>query len=284
MITVITTFYRGHAYLPGLIRMLEANARRLKEEKIDRRVEYLLVNDSPWEPIELPHGGVENLTVRILDNEQNMGIHKSRIRGIREARGELVTILDQDDVIAEDFLVSQYRALGAADAVICNGYKELEGETKSIYRDSLKMSLINRKLIYLKAANQIVSPGQALLRKTAIPQAWLEYPMQSNGADDLYLWLLYLNRGTKFVCNRQKLYTHKQVGSNLSNSLEAMCQSDAEMCGILRSKSLLPEKDIRKRERMCAFLAENGYQNRITLSGFLKYPDVILLKIFAYWC
>lgn len=284
MITVITTFYRGHAYLPALIQMLEANVRHLEEEGIDRRVEYLLINDSPWEPIELPDGGVENLTVRILDNEQNLGIHKSRIRGIREARGELVAILDQDDVIAENFLASQYRALGTADAVICNGYKELEGETKSIYRDSLKMRLINRKGIYLKAANQIVSPGQALLRKSAIPQAWLEHPMQSNGADDLYLWLLYLNRGTKFVRNPQKLYTHKQVGSNLSNSLEAMCRSDAEMCAILRSQNLLPEKDIRRRERMCAFLAENGYRNRPTLSSLLKYPDIILLKIFAYWC
>ena len=284
MITVITTFYQGNVYMPRLIQMLEANAGRLKAEGIDQKVEYLLVNDSPWEPIQLPELGVENLTIRILDKEQNMGIHKSRIRGIREARGELVAILDQDDELAEDFLASQYRALGDADVVICNGFKELEGYTKKIYRDPLKMSLVNRKLIYLKAANQIVSPGQALLRKNAIPQAWLDWPMQSNGADDLYLWLLYLGRGSKFVLNPQKLYTHKQVGDNLSNSLRAMCLSDAEMCGILRSKGLMAEKDIRKRERMCAFLAGNGYRNRPTLSGLLKYPDIVLLKIFAYWC
>jgi len=284
MITVITTFYQGNTYLPKLIQMLEANTKRLQEERIGRTVEYLLINDSPWEPIQLPESGVENLTVRILDNAQNLGIHKSRIRGIREAKGELVTILDQDDEIADDFLVSQYRALGSADAVICNGYKEMAEYTKSIYRDRLKMSLINRKGIYLKAANQIVSPGQALLRKSAIPQAWLEYPMISNGADDLYLWLLYLNRGTRFVANPQKLYTHKQVGDNLSNSLEAMCRSDEELCGILRKNRLLPEKDIRKRERMCAFLAANGYRNRPTLSSLLKYPDILFWKAFAYFC
>ena len=284
MITVITTFYQGNRYIPRLIQMLEANAKRLKQEQIGRTVEYLLINDSPWEPIQLPESGVENLTIRILDNEQNMGIHKSRIRGIREARGELLTILDQDDEIAEDFLVSQYRALGAGDAVICNGYKEMSGYTKSIYRDRLKMSLINRKTVYLKAANQIVSPGQALLRKNAIPQPWLDYPMAQNGADDLFLWLLYLNKGTKFVANPQKLYTHKQVGDNLSNSLEAMCRSDEEMCDILRKNSLLPEKDIRKRERMCAFLAANGYRNRLSLSGLLKYPDILFWKVFAYWC
>lgn len=283
MITVITTFYQGNAYMPNLIEMLEANAKRLQSE-VGKTVEYLLINDSPWEPIELPPNGVENLTIRILDNDENLGIHKSRIRGIREAKGELLTILDQDDEIADDFLVSQYRMLGNDDVVICNGYKELDSYTKSIYRDRLKMSLINRKKIYLKAANQIVSPGQALLRKNAIPQAWLDYPMVSNGADDLYLWLLYLNQGTKFVINFQKLYTHKQVGDNLSNSLEAMCRSDEEMCGVLRDNRLLPEKDIRKRERMCAFLAANGYRNRPTLKTLLRYPDILFWKAFAYFC
>ena len=283
MITVVTTFYQGNAYMAKLIQMLDANAKRLLAET-GKRVEYLLINDSPWEPIQLPETGVENLTVRILDNAENQGIHRSRIRGIREARGELLTILDQDDEIAEDFLVSQYRALGAGDVVICNGYKEMDGYTKRIYKDRLKMSLINRKEIYLKAANQIVSPGQALLRKSAIPQAWLNHPMASNGADDLYLWLLYLTRGTKFVMNPQKLYTHKQVGDNLSNSLEAMCRSDEEMCSLLREHELLPGKDIRKRERMCAFLAANGYRNKPTLSSLFKYPDILLCKAFAYFC
>ena len=284
MITVITTFYQGNAYLPKLIQMLEANTKRLQEENIGRTVEYLLINDSPWEPVQLPENSVKNLTIRILDNEQNLGIHKSRIRGVQEAKGDLVAILDQDDEIAPDFLVSQYRALGTADAVICNGYKEMPEYQKCIYRDRLKMSLINCKSVYLKAANQIVSPGQALLRKSAIPQAWLDYPMVSNGADDLYLWLLYLNRGTKFAMNPQKLYTHKQVGDNLSNSLEAMCRSDEEMCEIFRQKRLLPEKDICKRERMCAFLKESGYRNHLSLSGLLKFPDIVFWKVFAYWC
>ncbi len=283
MITVITTFYQGNAYMPRLMQMLESNANRIHAE-LGEKVEYLLINDSPWEPIRIPETEGKNLMVRVLDNAENQGIHRSRIRGIREAGGELLTILDQDDEIAEDFLISQYRALGNGDVVICNGYKEMPGYTKSIYKDALKMSLINRMTVYLKAANQIVSPGQALLRKSAIPQAWLDYPMASNGADDLYLWLLYLARGTKFVINPQKLYTHKQVGDNLSNSLEAMCRSDEEMCGLLREHSLLPEKSIRKRERMCAFLAQNGYRNRPNLKSLLKYPDILFWKAFAYFC
>lgn len=284
MISVITSVYHGNKYMPRLVQMMQENAAQLKNRGIDEKVEYLLINDSPWESIELPGGNVEDLTIRILDNPENLGIHASRIRGIREARGEYIAILDQDDEIKPDFLASQYLALGDADAVICDGLKEFDGWSKRIYRDKLKMSLVNCKAVYLKAANQIVSPGQSLLRKSRIPEAWLEHPMKTNGADDLFLWLLYLGRGSKLALNPEQLYVHKQVGDNLSNSLEAMCRSDEEMCQILREKQLLPEKDIRARERMCKFLAQCGYRNRPVLSAAIKYPDIVLLKLFAYYC
>lgn len=284
MISVITTVYHGNKYMPRLVQMLDANAKALRQAGIDEKVEYLLVNDSPWEPVELPDTGMDSITVRVLDNPENQGIHRSRIRGIREARGEFVAILDQDDVITDDFLASQYRTLGGGDVVICNGTKELDGSTRPIYRDKLKMSLVGRKIFYLKAANQIVSPGQSLLRKSAIPEAWLQYPMQTNGSDDLYLWLLYLNAGTKFVLNPQRLYIHKQVGDNLSNDLRKMCESDGEMCRIMSEHKLLPEKDIRRRLRMCRFLADCGYRNRFAFPAALKYMDIVLIKAFAYYC
>ena len=267
-----------------MIRMLNTNAGLLKENGVNEPVEYLLVNDSPWAPVELPEESMEHLTVRVLENPENLGIHRSRIRGIQAARGELIAILDQDDEIVDSFLLSQYRALGNGDAVICNGWKEHKEGSSRIYRDKLKMSLVNCKLINLMAANQIVSPGQSLLRKAAIPAGWLEYPMLTNGSDDLYLWLLYLQKGIKFRLNFENLYIHKQVGDNLSNSLEKMCQSDMEMCNLLSEHKLLPEKDIRKRLRMCRFLQESGYQNRVSLCNLWKYPDVMLLKLFARFC
>lgn len=283
MFSVITTTYHGNGYLPRLFEMLEANTLALQKEYPDAQVEYLIVNDSPWEPLELPQIQALHFTCRTLDNPENYGIHKSRARGITEATGDFVVMLDQDDEIADTFLLAQYKLLGDADAVVCNGWKESQTDAKPIYRDRLKMALVNHKLFYLKAANQIVSPGQCLLRKKAIPQQWLDNPQAVNGSDDLFLWLLMLDRGSRFVKNPEKLYTHKQVGSNLSNSLEKMCYSDLEMCALLRQKKLLPEKDICRRERMCAFLKHCGYRNRPTLSACVRYFDILAMKLFAYY-
>ena len=283
MISVITSTYKGNQYLPKLFSMIEQNTVALQKAHPQLQVEYILVNDSPWIPLELPETEGLHFTPRALVNPENYGIHKSRAAGIQAAEGELIAILDQDDEIAPNFLLSQYERLGDGDAVVCNGTKEFDTYTKPIYRDHLKMRLVNHKLFYLKAANQIVSPGQCLLRKSAIPTAWLDNPQAVNGADDLFLWLLMLDAGVRFVKNPESLYIHKQVGSNLSNSLEAMCNSDLEMCALLREKNLLPEKDIRKRERMCAFMKACGYRQRPSVKGALRYPDVLMIKLFAYF-
>lgn len=283
MFSVITTTYHGNSYLPRLIEMLEANTLALHTKYPLLEVEYLLINDSPWEPLSLPKTDNLHFTCRVFDNPENYGIHKSRVRGISLATGELITMLDQDDEIADNFLLSQYELLGDNDTIVCNGFKETETESKPIYRDNLKMSLVNHKHFYLKAANQIVSPGQCLLRKSAIPQEWLDNPQAVNGSDDLFLWLLLLNKGIRFIKNPEKLYTHKQVGNNLSNSLEKMCNSDLEMCALLQEQKLLPEKDIRKRQRMCAYLKASGYKNMGSLTAAIRYADIVLAKLFAYY-
>ncbi len=284
MFSVITTTYNGNEYLESLFATIEANTLALQKVYPQMQVEYLLVNDSPWEPLALPEAEGLHFTCRTLVNPENYGIHKSRARGISAATGELITILDQDDILADDFLLSQYEALKDGDAVISNGIKEFDTGNKPIYRNKLKMSLVNHKLFYLKAANQIVSPGQCLIRKSAIPQAWLDNPMAVNGSDDLFLWLLMLEQGVRFVKNPAFLYTHKQVGSNLSNSLEKMCHSDLEMCQLMREKKLIPEQDIAKRERMCAYLKANGYRNLGSVGTAIKYADILFLKTFAYLC
>ena len=283
MFSVITTTYHGNEYFPRLFAMLEANTLAVQAKYPDLKVEYVIVNDSPWEPLALPETDGLHFELKTLVNPENYGIHKSRAIGIAASSGQLITLLDQDDEIAETFLLSQYEALGDREAVVCNGIKEFDTHEKVIYKGSVKMSLLNRKLFYLKAANQIVSPGQCLIRRDAIPRAWLDNPQAVNGSDDLFLWLLMLNSGIRFVKNPEKLYTHKQVGNNLSNSLEKMCKSDMEMCQLLREKKLLPEKDIRSRERMCAFLKRCGYRNKPTLRALALYPDIILVKLFAYY-
>lgn len=279
MISVIVTFYEGNKYVSSLCSMFQRNLATLKDHGMD--AELLIVNDSPWAPVMIPERYTD-LPIRIHANDRNMGIHAGRVAGIENAEGEYLLLLDQDDEIADNYLLSQYEHIGDHGIVVCNGIKELDQSEKVIYKDRLKFGLINRPLIYLCAANQIVSPGQCLIRKDCIPTAWMQYPLQSNGSDDLFLWLLYLVQGHRFAKNSDSLYRHRQVGDNLSNDLEKMCESDAEMCNIALRCELLPTRWIKKRKRMCTFVAESGYTQKITLKTLMRYPDIIFIKTLAY--
>lgn len=259
--------------------MFAQNLATLNSHGLD--AELLLVNDSPRTSIEIP---VEyaDLPIRIHVNEHNLGIHAARVAGIEHAGGDYILLLDQDDSIADNYLWSQYEHIGDRDVVVCNGVKELNDYNKTIYKDGLKFRLVNHPLIYLCAANQIVSPGQCLLRKSQIPSAWLQYPLQNNGSDDLFLWLLYLSQKQKFAINNERLYRHRQVGDNLSNDIQKMCISDDEMCDVALKNELLPARWMKYRRRMRAFIADSGYTQKITIRGMLKYPDIIAIKVFAY--
>lgn len=278
-VTVITTYYEGKKYLHSLCSMMRRNFDAIRQDDIT--FEYVIVNDSPWDEISIPEEFAD-IDIKVYNNTSNVGIHQSRINGVRVSNGEYVLILDQDDAIEDSYLKNQLAHIGDADIVVCNGYKELKDRNKVIYRDALKFSLVKIPSVYLKAANQIVSPGQCLIKKDSIPKEWLDFTMGKNGSDDLFLWLLCFAKKRKFAINSQKLYRHNQVGSNLSNDLKKMTDSDIEMCNIAAKYHLLPDDYIKSRLRMCDFVKETGYTQKLTISSILKFPDIALAKIFAY--
>lgn len=274
---MITTFYKGDIYLNRLLDIYKNNKKSLKKIGVD--LEYIIVNDSPWSSIQLP----QNEDVILINNEKNLGIHQSRVNGLKKAMGEYVLFLDQDDELTNDAIISLYETIKDADIVIGNGIKEQPFGNKLIYRDKLKMHLTRVPLIYLKAANQIVSPGHCLIKKSAIPKPWKNNIMNTNGSDDLFLWLLMFKEKRTIKLNFDVIYYHKYVGDNLSNDLKSMCESDNEMCLLSRKNKLLPERYISKRRRLCAYIEDTKYTQKPSLKTLIKYPDIVLLKAIAYY-
>ena len=116
--TIITTYYEGKQYLVNLFHMVYQNSENLKS--LGYSVEFVIVNDSPWEKIEIP-SQYSDMEVVVSYNPQNLGIHKSRVNGINLAHGDYILLLDQDDSITDDYLKEQLNAIKSADISVCNG-------------------------------------------------------------------------------------------------------------------------------------------------------------------
>ena len=135
-------------------------------------VELILINDSPLQKIEYKQEWVKNISICILNNLRNLGIHKSRVVGLNYSKAEYVLMLDQDDIITKDYFLSQLKYIGNASIVVANGICESGLKERALYRKMRTQKFLINKKIFIGLHNPIISPGQCLIKREAIPKEW----------------------------------------------------------------------------------------------------------------
>lgn len=228
-ISVIVPVYHGRKYIKNILAQLE----RCCEISDKYTLELVFVNDDPHERLERISS--EKLTVKLVETDQNRGIHAARVRGLKNSTGSYILFLDQDDCISPDYFVSQLRHLGNADAVVCR----LLHEGRQFYDTRMPFeSVMNREFV-ISVRNPIISPGQVLILREKIPDIWKEAELQNNGADDWMLWICMMGSHKKFALNSDILFEHVVEGHNESINVKHMMDSEQEMYKVIAEKNFL---------------------------------------------
>lgn len=280
-ISIIVPFYKGNNFLERLIKSIE------KVELIVHYIaefEVIIVNDSPEVMMEIPSS---QIAIKSITNNINLGVHKTRSIGLKYATGEWILFLDQDDEIQEDGFLKQIECLEYADVVVGNGKYILGNINKQIYLNRKSMKYLIREEMFLRIRNLIPSPGECLIRKSMIPSQWEQNSLNTNGADDWFLWILLFKKGARFVCNEKIVYIHNDTdGSNLSANLDKMFESSQEMVLLLMKNKILSkvEKEILLDAISFKYLQDT---KKITLQSLIKFRkpliDNIKYKLKLYW-
>lgn len=247
-ISVVTPFYKGNRYMSGLFACIRGCA----EAAPHLKTELVLVNDSPDCPVEYRQDWVQGFTVRVLVNEVNSGIHRSRVNGIAAAQGEFIQLLDQDDLLEPAAFASQYAAIAQADVSVANGRDQNPHNPGPIYKSLAHQRQAAIPRFYWSVGNQIVSPGQCLIRKSAIPESWKRDFVSRNGSDDLLLWLYMFGQNRRFTVNPDTLYTHVDTGENVSADVKKMAASSMEVLELLKKNGCVTPRQERQFRRSCA--------------------------------
>lgn len=245
LISIITPFYYGNKYVKKLFSTLEKNYQEIKKVFSNVEIELVIVNDSPSVLVDLQNIKV-GFEYRIINHIKNSGIHQARVTGLNNCKGDYILFLDQDDELVDNAIKDQLEQIlrENADIVICNAYIEEKKGRFLLYKTKSDYTRLTDLNFYLKSHNVIKSPGQCLIRKECIPIEWKKYIMLQNGSDDLFLWILMLEKSYKFILNKKPLYIHKYTGENLSESEEKMNISSLEIVDILKNVKYIPNKDI----------------------------------------
>ena len=254
-ISVITPFYEGADYLQKYFDCIDENEKHLREN--GHELQVILVNDSPWKRLEAANAS--NQYVHVITNAENKGIHYSRVAGLKQATGDYVMFLDQDDLLEADALLKLTKALlsSGADIVVSNAkLAQADGTFLNWYRTDAHLQLVWDITTYLKVGIQIISPGQCLIKRQAIPKFWTEHLVNVNGADDYYLWLLMMAAGKRAHVLSETEYIHKYTGTNLSASTEATDASVYDFMGLLSQCEYFKEEDIITLHEMITYKAQ----------------------------
>lgn len=270
------------------VRMIEENASSLDKDA-GENFDVIIVNDSPGCEVDLSSLNDKSVSIRVINNEKNLGIHGSRVRGLTAADGDYVIFLDQDDILKSDAVhLFEKAAKEKQDTVIVsNAVLEQDGWKGRWCRTAYQASLVGDLDTYLLVGTQIVSPGQCLIPRSMIPDAWTKNFLKRNGADDYFLWILMLESGVSFTYLDEPLYTHRFTDKNISADTETTDASVYEFAEILADdeKTSLDRKKIKKDMRtlramisMKASWRKSGPGGKI-LTG-LRHPVILLSNIY----
>lgn len=277
-ISIITPIYEGNQYLNGYLK----NISQAAEEFIKIRgnsVEVVLVNDSPWEVPEYDASLVQGFQLKVIENSKNFGIHKSRINGYRESTGDYIMFLDQDDLLTGVALRALAKSVGRADISLGNGTFEKKKVTEDIFANGFSQDFATKPFVYKWIRDFIVSPGQCLIRKSSIPEYWLNHPLKHNGTDDYFLWLLMFNSGAVMVSCREMVYVHKYTGTNYSLDDDKMFLSTREMLHLLRNNPDFSGKDIRLIKRRIYYKRVDRSRKWLFMKESLMNLDILAVNV-----
>ena len=277
-ISIITPIFEGNQYLNRYLKSVETAVTEFLKNK-ENFVEVIFVNDSPWDEPQYNEKLISGFELKIIENSKNFGIHRSRINGLRESQGEYIIFLDQDDLLTKVSLIALSKTIKDADIALGNGIFEKKKTTEDIFANGFSQDFATKPFVYKWIRDFVVSPGQCLIKKSSIPQYWIDHPLKNNGTDDYFLWLLMFNQGATMVSCREKVYVHKFTGVYYSLDDDKMFNSTREMLHLLRKNPEFSKKDLSLMKRRIYFKRIDRRRKWIFTKESIKNIDILAVNV-----
>lgn len=204
-VTVIMPVYNGEAYLAEAIKSV------LNQTFQD--FELLLINDGSTDNSLKIIQNFNDSRLRVVSNESNWGLVRTRNRGLSEAKGQYLAMLDCDDIALPDRLHRQvhflnqfmdYGVVGSQIIFINEQGKEVGRETYNQKTENIPAILF---------FNNYLAQSSVMIRKNILNE--MRYREEFPPAEDYDLWVR-LSRITKIKILPIPLVKYRLHTNNIS--------------------------------------------------------------------
>ena len=233
MISVIVPVYNGEHYLKEALASL---ASQTFED-----FECICVDDGSTDASPDIVNEIARVDKRFrLVRQANQGVAAARNNGLSRARGEFVSFLDQDDMLASNAFEMQYKILAESGVdVVASGIQEVNGNSKNTEISACKTSRTAVSLtpfedfFNLHDGNRVdVDAWGKMYRRRAIDG--IHFPVGVFGADDYVFSYRVFSRISSYARIADRLYLYRMHESNVTTRMPMKF-----IMGTLRSREIV---------------------------------------------
>ncbi len=186
LVSVITPVYNGEIFLDRSIKSVLAQSYT--------NWELILIDDgSEDNSIQVIKSYADDARIKLVKNENNFGIPTTRNKGIAQAKGEYIALLDQDDEWLPEKLEKQVNEFEKLNRTFGLVYSNLEVriDNGKLYKQKIdiKPDLDRQKNLELMLLKNLISSPTVLIRAEVLQDVGKFDTTILWGGDDYDLWI-----------------------------------------------------------------------------------------------
>jgi glycosyltransferase involved in cell wall biosynthesis len=226
LVTVLMPLFNGKTYLSEAIESI------LGQTFGD--FELLVIDDGSTDEGPNIVKGYRDQRIRLIANDENLGIAATLNRGIGLARGKYVARMDCDDISLPHRLEKQFAFMEAhPDVGVCGSRVRRIGAKKGLWKVKSRDEAIKSRLLF---ENAMAHPS-VMIRKSVLVDHNLRYDPALRCSQDYAFWV-DLSRLSRLANLEQVLVNYRVHASQISEARKAAQRSAADGIRALQLKRL----------------------------------------------
>jgi len=202
--------------------------------------EVVIVNDGAPDTQELEQAIAPWRDQITYVHTENCGLAGARNNGIRAARGELIALLDSDDIWEPSYLEVQVRQLDQQpDADIVYPNAMIFDEGPGLYEFPRSSGEVTFNSLVQERCVVMVS---VLARRSALERAGL-FDSNLRSCEDFDMWLRCLKSGSRIIYHNQVLVRYRRRSGSLSADEVWMCSNAIHVLNKMRTAVSMTEEE-----------------------------------------
>jgi succinoglycan biosynthesis protein ExoO len=230
-------------------------------QRIDMEIEVIVIDDASTDNTAgIVASRYEGPTVRLIVLTDNGGPARARNRGMRDARGDYIALLDSDDMFAPGRLSCLFALAEDTGAeIVADRFRMVNGDVEREYPSTPWFDSDYTEVSAAEFVKYDLGATKPILRRQLLDRHGLEFSESLRYSEDFDLFLRAILAGGRMLLHRDAMYIRMARADSISRNFEAGASANFGIIrDLLASAPVRQDRKLRKELRKRRRRIKNG--------------------------